>query len=429
MPSARRSAGRWSRRARGRLCVVAVVAGAAGFQAARWARAEAELERRLTVLHVQGVLAPPGHVDSHGVSESARRLTVAVRLLDKWLFGHAREQVTAGAPWSWRPEHRHRLAAALAPAEPFFRQADALLSGADAARLRERNEGLGGALEQPAHRRAWVRLLCARAVLDSTRAGGSADATRRLGQALDLAHLLGETTSWELLSRQSLEALALGALQQLLREGSMDARALRAAIEPRLRATSGIARLDAALAGDLRAWAERGRPPLAGASWTALLVRPGSLERQVATLRSFESARVLAFLPEREYERWPRDGRGLPRVEHGASDGHDASWAAVVEAWRAHQSALALARVALALAEWRQLHGAWPEDLDRLRGVFGGSVPLDPCSARPFAWSAADARLGPTAFSARGAGSRAREEQQLHLWALQAAADPVHGAR
>jgi hypothetical protein len=407
--------------------LVAALAGAAAVQVGRWSRAEVELERRLAELRAQGVLASRGEADSTVPSEGGRRLASALRMLDKWLFEHAREQVSAGAPWSWRPEHRQRLAVALEPAWPFFRQVDALLSGDDAARVRELDESLAGAIELPPHRRAWIRLLCARAVLDAGRTSGSADAARRLSGALDLARLLGERTSWGLLSRQSLEALALGALQQILREEPIDATILRAAIEPRLRAASEIARLDAALAGDLRLWEERRRPALAGANGTALLSRPGELERQVATLRSFDCARVLALLPEREYERWPRDGRGLPLVESGASDGHDSSWTAVVEAWRAHQSALALARLALAIVEWRQLHGFWPEDLDPLRGAFEGGVPLDPCSARPIAWSAAQARLGPTAFGARSAGSQAREELQLHLWTLEASTGGVAG--
>ncbi|HVS08441.1 MAG TPA: hypothetical protein VMS76_01125 [Planctomycetota bacterium] len=407
--------------------LVAALAGAAAAQLGCWSRAEVELERRLADLRAQGVLPSRGEADSPIPSEEGRRLASALRMLDKWLFEHAREQVSAGAPWSWRPEHRQRLAVALEPAEPFFRRADGLLSGADAARVRELDEDVGGAIEVPAHRRAWVRLLCARAVLDGGRQGGSADAAHRLGGALDVARLLGERTSWGLLTRQSLEALALGALQQVLRENAIDAPILRSAIEPHLRAASEIARLDAALTGDLRLWEERRLPAPAGATWTALLTRPGELERQASTLRSFECARVLALLPEREYERWPRDGRGLPLVESGASDGHDASWTAVVEAWRAHQSALALARLALAIVEWRQLHGAWPEDLDPLRGAFEGGVPLDPCSARPIAWSAAKARLGPTAFGARSAGSQAREELQLHLWTLEASTGAVAG--
>ena len=47
-------------------------------------------------------------------------------------------------------------------------------------------------------------------------------------------------------------------------------------------------------------------------------------------------------------------------------------------------SARALARVALAAAEFREREGRWPVSLDALAPMFPEGVPVDPCDRRPF---------------------------------------------
>jgi hypothetical protein len=49
-----------------------------------------------------------------------------------------------------------------------------------------------------------------------------------------------------------------------------------------------------------------------------------------------------------------------------------------------HTATMRLARVGLALLEFRQEYGRWPDSLAELAPRFAGSVPLDPYAQEPF---------------------------------------------
>jgi hypothetical protein len=63
------------------------------------------------------------------------------------------------------------------------------------------------------------------------------------------------------------------------------------------------------------------------------------------------------------------------------------------------EAARALARVALAAAEFREREGRWPAALDELAPMLPEGVPTDPCDGGPFDFAVAD---GKARLSARG---------------------------
>ena len=87
-------------------------------------------------------------------------------------------------------------------------------------------------------------------------------------------------------------------------------------------------------------------------------------------------------------------------------------------------AARALARVALAAAEFREREGRWPESLDALAPMFPEGVPVDPFDRRPFDYALTD---GKARISARGrfedAGPERSEKERRELalvWSLEA---------
>jgi hypothetical protein len=95
-------------------------------------------------------------------------------------------------------------------------------------------------------------------------------------------------------------------------------------------------------------------------------------------------------------------------------------WPGQVRTHARRESARALARVALAAAEFRERERRWPESLDALAPMFPEGVPVDPCDGRPFDYVIAD---GTARLSARGFVPEAppRGEEQDEAWRRQQA--------
>ncbi len=49
-----------------------------------------------------------------------------------------------------------------------------------------------------------------------------------------------------------------------------------------------------------------------------------------------------------------------------------------------------MASLALACKAWRYNHGDWPESLDLLENGYGGKIPVDPCTGKPFFYETGD---------------------------------------
>ena len=76
---------------------------------------------------------------------------------------------------------------------------------------------------------------------------------------------------------------------------------------------------------------------------------------------------------------------------------------------------LRLARVALAVMEYKQANGAWPESLNSIRDLFGGELPGDPYSGGDFQYQRAGGEV--RLYAAAGYAEKYWDMQQDDLLA------------
>jgi hypothetical protein len=209
--------------------------------------------------------------------------------------------------------------------------------------------------------------------------------------------------------RVALEAETLRAARALLREGHVSAHVLRTVLEPWLVRSLAVEPREL-VEGELHWFLERSLGSLQPAGAThigaeaadALLVRFGSVER------AFELARLSAREIERRIEQ---------RDPAQSTSPFAVACVSALTTLHTHRSTLALARVALALADARSETGALPVRLEDVAARFADGLPLDPRSGMPFPYSVEGSRtrLGPAECAE---GDWAAAVERLLAWDL-----------
>lgn len=291
--------------------------------------------------------------------------------LDVWLERRAPSRAGLGAPWRWQPSEAERLAEELQPLATFFHEIkrildepacrEALGEGARLARLAPLFEATAEELlvDTPklAAARNWSNLLCARAVVAARRPETREEAPRRLGQALDLAHLIDDGTYYGLFIRTMGTDITLLALQTLLAEG-VDASLLRSALDERLARAVRPEACELAFASEVdravRVWeaASEGGVDLTGYPIPATPALRIQLERYEAHLAG---ARPLCDEVELA------DLSGTART------------------WKSLELNVLQARLALAAADYRARFGRDVATLEELGEMFPEGLPSPAC--------------------------------------------------
>lgn len=230
-----------------------------------------------------------------------------------------------------------------------------------------------------------ARLTVAKALAGA--AVASADPARRIASCRTLL-LFGRkdepTTLLELSSAEGFLVRGVAALRFGVERGNLDPRVARATLDPLLAGTVRD-RLPAALA------AERAYVVDLYRAAVVQEIEPSARPRTAAVaVASCEALRRVAALGAGGTGAW------IGEVRQAATGGgaYAVGLPVVADGIVRCDAATRLARVALAVAEHRAVHGEFPRTLEELAPVFADGVPVDPYTDRPFVYSTTDANVG-----------------------------------
>jgi hypothetical protein len=225
--------------------------------------------------------------------------------------------------------------------------------------------------------------------------GGGALAARRLAQVLALQHHFAELDEHTFVAHVAREREVLDALAHALFLPHADPRALFEALDPWLAHLARDERFVAVLRGEfMRELSEQLLPH--SASDDRRRAPDSDWRRALCRLECFEDCVRALTLPARDARQPERDARGrlIPPPPPAGDPTHELVDIELLA--QRHRRALALARVALALAAHGAREGAFPARLDALEAQLGGALPLDPAGGLPFVYrrEGATASLG-----------------------------------
>jgi len=261
--------------------------------------------------------------------------------------------------------------------------------------------------------RECVNALCARAWLAVER-GEDLRAAESYADALRLARATDDETSWALMSSTACAWIALDSARSALDLG-LSPRELRAALAPLLGEWSYSAeRAERCIRRDLAALADF--DPLQGAAWHDAR---GQHAWALDWLAPVEEALAIARRPVAA-TRW---STGEPRSTEQASSALE-QWTLAPRHLHALHARRNVALTALAVAAFREEHGAWPSALDRIADLPGEHA-LDTLSGAPLAYSADEsgARIGPASWGERVEGWPVAGESP-YVWTLRSSIGP-----
>lgn len=350
-------------------------------------------ERRLEELHAYARRADEHAPRTPATDELWERLADLDRRLRECLPEDMKSGVAGTSPWL--PAELEEQRARVAQAEPCLAAWAELCADPALQRCLERGERIPEDTPRFMSLRSWGHLLAWRAYFQTQDPVDRALAAETLASVFDLAAAFGDRTLIAEMIGVALEQRALLEAWTFVEESWLDAGALRAALEPRLRRGASEQRDEELVLHEVRRsleLVERAVPGLLCRSSECACRELGSFLEHFA---SVERALALARLPAAE----------LHRIRLEQSDGSFVSHCyTAFSTLDRHRSIISLFRVALAVGEHRERTGALPEALSELGPAFEGDVPTDPLTGAPFPWTiAADrGRLGPTACPQHG---------------------------
>ena len=253
-----------------------------------------------------------------------------------------------------------------------------------------------------------ARVFRLRALCDAREQGGSASAAERIAALIKLGSLLERHVSrWFIGTIAQVPAIQV--LQEIARGSWFDAPLVRAKLEPVLRDAERPGAVREVLLGERAMWTQVvshwiagtspreyhrvGEPSWFEGSW---LARPLAYRDGLRLLDLMDEALVLSERPYSEAI------VGLKGLVADAERLHPSYFHTKLISGRPymfykrahkHRARMRLARIVLALLEYRQETGSWPDTLDALKREFDGPVPVDPFTGNPFHYENKDAKV------------------------------------